>query len=199
MIDQEEEQALLKSCSKGNRGAYALLYTHYMSPLFRYLFLFTRSKEYSEEIVQDVFVKIWEKKEHLAKVQAFRPYVFKMAKNHLIDQMRKANSESRLMDQLRPSTEDSGAYSDSEAIYNQYYQIALEAKELLPPKRKRIFEMSAEDGLSLDEIAERLEISKTVVKKQLYTATDFIREYLRKHAEMTLDLVIFLSFLDVFQ
>lgn len=190
MIDPEEEKALLVSCSKGDRQAYTLLYTRYVSLLCRYLFLFTRSKEDSEEIVQDVFVKIWERKEKLVTVQSFRPYVFKMAKNQLLDLIRRKETETKMLDYLRPVTEESGEYSD--AIYNQYHQIAHEAKSLLPQKRKRIFEMKTEEGLSLDEIAESLSISKTVVKKQLYTATDFVREYLRKHAEMTTELVIFL-------
>ncbi|WP_166444400.1 RNA polymerase sigma factor [Dyadobacter bucti] len=194
MIDPEEEKALLVSCSKGDRQAYALLYTRYVSPLCRYLFLFTRSKEDSEEIVQDVFVKIWEKKENLVTVQSFRPYVFKTAKNQLLDLIRRRETETKMLDYLRPVTEESSEYSDTYAIYNQYHQIAHEAKNLLPQKRKRIFEMKTEEGLSLDEIAESLSISKTVVKKQLYAATDFVREYLRKHAEMTTELVIFFYF-----
>jgi RNA polymerase sigma-70 factor (family 1) len=193
MIDQDEERVLLIQCSKGDRQAYAILYTRYMSQICRYLFLFTRSKEYSEEIAQDVFVGIWEKKESLSRVLSFRAYAFKIAKNHLINQIRRRDTETKILKYLRPTTEDCGGYSDSEAIYNQYYQIAIAAKDQLPPKRKRIFEMSTEEGLSLDAIAEELSISKSVVKKQLYAATDFIREYLRKHAEMTLDLAIFLS------
>jgi RNA polymerase sigma-70 factor (family 1) len=193
MIDQDEERVLLIQCSKGDRQAYAILYTRYMSQICRYLFLFTRSKEYSEEIAQDVFVGIWEKKESLSRVLSFRAYAFKIAKNHLINQIRRRDTETKILNYLRPTTEDCGGYSDSEAIYNQYYQIAIAAKDQLPPKRKRIFEMSTEEGLSLDAIAEELSISKSVVKKQLYAATDFIREYLRKHAEMTLDLAIFLS------
>ena len=193
MIDPEEEKALLISSSKGDRRAYAFLYTFYMSPLCRYLFLFTRSKDDSEEIAQDVFVKIWEKKENLATVHSFRPYVFKTAKNLLLDKIRRKETETKVLDYLRPDTEESGEYSDSDAIYNQYHQIAQEAKNMLPQKRKRIFEMNTEEGMALDEIAERLSISKTVVKKQLYAATDFVREYLRKHAEMTTELVIFVS------
>jgi RNA polymerase sigma-70 factor (family 1) len=193
MIDQDEERVLLIQCSKGDRQAYAILYTRYMSQICRYLFLFTRSKEYSEEIAQDVFVGIWEKKESLSRVLSFRAYAFKIAKNQLINQIRRRDTETKILNYLRPTTEDCGGYSDSEAIYNQYYQIAIAAKDQLPPKRKRIFEMSTEEGLSLDAIAEELSISKSVVKKQLYAATDFIREYLRKHAEMTLDLAIFLS------
>ena len=193
MTEPAEEKALLARCANGDRQSYAILYQRYLTALCRYMFLFTRSKDDSEEIVQDVFVKIWERKENLVTVQLFQPYLFKIAKNLLLDRLRKKQSEFRLLNAIRPLSEESDDYSDTEVIYNQYYQIAQDAINLLPEKRKLIFEMRTEDGLSLDEIAQKLAISKTVVKKQLYTATDFIREYLRKHGEMTTELVIFLT------
>lgn len=193
MTESNEEKLLLARCSQGDRDSFAILYTRYLTPLCRYLYLFTRSKEESEEIVQDVFVRIWKEKANLATVQSFQPYLFKAAKNRLLDQLRRKESEMKIIDSIRPLTEESREYSDSELIYTQYHQIAENAKDRLSQKRKQIFEMSFEEDLSLDEIALRLAISKSVVKKQLYAATDFIREYLRKHAEITTELVIFLS------
>jgi len=63
----------------------------------------------------------------------------------------------------------------------------------LPPGRRKVLKMSIEDGLSLDEIATKLEITRSGVKKQLYAATSFVRQYLQEHGEITLALVIFLS------
>lgn len=193
MIEPEEERAILIRASHGDRNSYALLYTRYLSELCRYVYLFTRSKEESEEVVQDVFVRIWEKKENLATVQSFQAYLFRSAKNLLVDQFRRKETESRIIEVIRPASEESKDHTDSEVICNQYNEIAARAKDILSPKRKQIFEMSFEEGLSLDEISVRLAISKTVVKKQLYSATDFIRCYLRKHGEITSELVIFIT------
>jgi len=187
-----DERGLMDRCANGDRQAYAQLYTGYLSPLIKYIFLFTRSRELSEEIVQDVFVKIWEKKEQLLTVQSFQPYIFKSAKNLLLDYMRREQSQSRFLTLSGPFSEACDEQADDELIYGQYYQLALDAINLLPEKRKQVFELKTREELSLDEIADRLGISKSVVKKQLYAATGFVKDYLRRHGEITADIAIFM-------
>lgn len=199
MTELTEERELLERCAGGDREAFASLYTCYLSSLIRYMFLFTRSKELSEEIVQDVFVKIWERKEALLYVQSFQPYIFKTAKNLLMDHLRREQTESRFRNLSGPFSEESAEQTDSELIYGQYFQLAQDAISQLPEKRKQIFELKTKEELSLDEIAEKLSISKSVVKKQLYAATSFVKDYLRKHGEMTTDMLIFMYFLSGIQ
>lgn len=97
-----------------------------------------------------------------------------------------------------PPTETSSEHPDTKIIYEQYYQIAQEAIRLLPRKRKLVVELRACDELSLDEIAETLSISKTVVKKQLYAGLAFVREYFRKNAELTSASMLILVFSNLF-
>jgi RNA polymerase sigma-70 factor (ECF subfamily) len=86
---------------------------------------------------------------------------------------------------------------ESEILFRQYYRIAQEAMDKLPPGRRKVLKMSIDDGLSLDEIAAELNISRAGVKKQLYAATAFVRQYLQEHGEMTVFLFLFLSLLEV--
>jgi RNA polymerase sigma-70 factor (family 1) len=192
MTGLTDERELMDRCAGGEREAYARLYTGYLSALVKYIFLFTKSRELSEEIVQDVFVRIWEKKELLLTVNSFQAYSFKIAKNQLLDHLRKEQSQSRFFTMTGPFEEACEEQTDDNLIYGQYYQIAQDAINMLPEKRKQVFELKTREELSLDEIAERLAISKSVVKKQLYAATGFVKAYLRKHAEMTTDVVIFM-------
>ncbi|WP_215240528.1 RNA polymerase sigma factor [Dyadobacter helix] len=192
MTELNEEREILDRCAGGDRTAYSTLYKIYLSDLMRYVFLFTRSKELSEEIVQDVFVKIWEKKENLLTVHAFQPYIYKSAKNLLMDHLRREQALTRFHSLAGPFSEESEEQTDGNLIYGQYYQLAQDAINLLPEKRRQIFELRTANDLSLDEIAEKLAISKSVVKKQLYAATGFVKEYLRKHGEMMADMVIFI-------
>ncbi|WP_254562233.1 RNA polymerase sigma factor [Dyadobacter diqingensis] len=195
MTGLTDERDLMDRCAGGDREAYANLYTAYLSALMKYMFLFTKSRELSEEIVQDVFVKIWEKKEGLLTVHSFQAYIFKTAKNQLLDHMRKEQSQSRFFTLSGPFEEACEEQADDNLIYGQYYQLAQDAINLLPEKRREVFELKTREELSLDEIAERLAISKSVVKKQLYAATGFVKDYLRKHGEITADVVIFMYFL----
>jgi RNA polymerase sigma factor (sigma-70 family) len=85
---------------------------------------------------------------------------------------------------------------ENQLLFKQYYRIAQEAIEKLPPGRRKVLKMSIDDGLGLDEIAVRLNISRAGVKKQLYAATAFVRQYLQEHGEMTALLFVFLSLFD---
>lgn len=198
MTELMDEREMLDRCAAGERQPYACLYNLYLEELYRYVYLFTKSRELSEEIVQDVFVKVWEKKEGLAMVGMFKAYVFKMARNQVMDHYRRQQAEFRFQTLSAPFTEESNDQTDSDLIYGQYYQIAQEAINRLPEKRKEIFELKTTTELSLDEIATKLNISKSVVKKQLYAATDFVKRYLRQHGEVITDMVIILfSFFNI--
>lgn len=187
-----DEREMLDRCAAGERQAYARLYNLYLEEIYRYVYLFTKSRELSEEITQDVFVKVWEKKEGLASVGMFKGYVFKMARNLVMDHYRRQQAEHRFQTLSSPFTEESDEQTDAELIYGQYYEIAQEAIKQLPEKRKEIFELKTTTELSLDEIAAKLNISKSVVKKQLYAATGFVKQYLRQHGEVIADMVIVL-------
>jgi len=82
---------------------------------------------------------------------------------------------------------------ENELLFKQYYGMALAAMEKLPPGRRKVLKMSIDEGLTLDEIAAQLGITRSGVKKQLYAATAFVRQYLQEHGEIGLVLVIFLS------
>ena len=79
-----DENALLLQASTGDRQAFTKLYKAYLNNCYNYIFLFTKSQEETEEILQEVFVKIWESREKLAKVQSFKNYLLKSAKNKLL-------------------------------------------------------------------------------------------------------------------
>jgi RNA polymerase sigma-70 factor (ECF subfamily) len=93
--------------------------------------------------------------------------------------------------------EQAGDDLENELLFRQYYKIAQEAVEKLPPGRRKVLKMSIDDGKSLDEIAEELNISRAGVKKQLYAATAFVRQYLQEHGEMTVLLFVFLSLFEL--
>jgi len=90
---------------------------------------------------------------------------------------------------MAPDTEDSGVRLDDELCYEEYQSVAGLALDRLTEKRRYIFELRTKEGLSLDEIADKLKISKSVVKKQYYAASSSIMEYLRNRGEMTISIV----------
>jgi RNA polymerase sigma-70 factor (ECF subfamily) len=178
---QYDEKELLMQVAAGDRKAFTDLYSVYVSNVYQFVFLFTRSKDNAEEIIQDVFVSIWEKKEKLAEVTSFKSYLFKAAKNKLIDEVRHLQIRHRVLAEIKRNKAESYDATNNEVDYKEYYKAVQEAIQKLPPKRKMIFQLSTEQGLSHDEIAEQLRVSKSFVKNQLYKALDFVRQYLSKH------------------
>jgi len=183
------EKELLRKSARGDREAFSVLYTTHLAGLTRYLYLFNPVPGDNEEIIQDVFLKIWEKKDFLNQVDSFKAYLFTISRNLLLDRLRRVRVERRVMQLVAPESEDSGLRLDDELCYEDYQHVAGKALDRLTEKRRYIFELRTRDGLSLDEIAEKLNISKSVVKKQFYAASASIKEYLRTRGEMTISLL----------
>jgi len=196
MTDNLDETELIKRITNGDRSAFTIIYSRYLNSLYRYVYLFTKSKDVSDEIIQNLFIKIWERRQTLVDVNSFKAYVYRSAKNMLLDEIKRSQVQTKVFLAIKPDTEIDRDESDANIIYNQYLQIAQDAINLLPEKRKQIVELRIKDDLTLDEIAAQLFISKNVVKKQLYTGMQFIRKYLQKYGEMTNVWIAFILFLD---
>ncbi|MFD1631122.1 RNA polymerase sigma factor [Pseudopedobacter beijingensis] len=184
IVHHINEEDLLLAVSQGSYKMYSILYNLYLDEVYRYVFLCTKSEEKTEDIVQNTFLKIWEKRSTLVNVRSFRSYVYKVSKNLLIDELRRNQTEAKILSLLKLDSEESFERSDSKIIYGQYYQIIQEAINLLPEKRKQIVIMRLMDDMSLDEIATHLSISKSVVKKQFYAGIDLIKRHLRFNGEL---------------
>jgi RNA polymerase sigma-70 factor (ECF subfamily) len=186
------EKELLMQVAHGDREAFRVMYTACYPHVQRYISLFENSGRVLDELTQDVFVRIWEKRERLTEVESFKGYLFMVTRNIVFNYIRalKVRQKVRELDESAVATDND---LENELLFKQYYRMAIEAMEKLPPGRRKVLKMSIDEGLTLDEIAARLSISRSGVKKQLYAATAFVRQYLQEHGEITLALVIFLS------
>lgn len=186
------ERELLQQVSHGDREAFKILYTACYPSVQRYISLFETSGQVLDELTQDVFVRIWEKRARLMEVESFKGYLFMVTRNVVFNFIRAI----RVRRKVKELDETVGVNDDdleNELLFKQYYAMAIEAVEKLPPGRRKVLKMSIYEGLTLDEIAGRLGITRSGVKKQLYAATAFVRQYLQEHGEIGLALVVFLS------
>ena len=186
------EKQLLTQVSQGDRQAFQIFYKACYPLVQRYILLFEPSPQILDELTQDVFVRIWEKRDRLETVESFKGYLFLVTRNVVFNFIR-ALKVRRRVKELDVSSSPPANDLENELLFKQYYEIALQAMNKLPPGRLKVLKMSIDDGLSLDEIATELKISRSGVKKQLYAATAYVRQYLQEHGEITLALIIFLS------
>ena len=186
------ERELLRQISHGDRAIFKTLYTTYFGDVQHYISLFEPPGNSLDELTQDVFIRIWEKRSYLERVDSFKGYLFVVTRNVVFNYLRGLKVQQK----VKELSEVEGAgrnETEDQLLFKQYYRIALEAMEKLPPGRRKVLKMSIDDGLTLDEIAVELQISRAGVKKQLYAATSFVRQYLQEHGELTALLFIFLT------
>jgi len=186
---EDDDEKLLLLISRGDRVAFSYLYNRYGNNLLRFVSGICFSKEISEEIVQDLFLNIWLNRENITQVRAIKPYLYRSAKNMVLNHLRSVNKAAKVIKEISASYPQEAERMEDKIVYNEAYVLAQSAIELLPSKRKLIFKMRHDDNLSLDEISTRLSISKSVVKKQLYSGINFVRTYLSKHGDIITFLV----------
>jgi len=191
-INGENEQQLLQWVANGDRLAFEQLYEQYEGALEKYVFFITRSKEVTEEIIQDIFISVWKKREKLPTLTNFRGYLYQIARNRVITYLRSLKARYKIVE-LDHAEPGSLQTADHRILYDQYFKMVLEAIERLPERKRQVFNLSLEEDLTLDEMAQRLDLSKSTVKQHLYSATASIREYLHKHGDITSTLLIFIS------
>lgn len=187
------ENLLLQQLAGAEKEAYqafTILYRHYYGVLYSYIHPFTGlSVSDTKEVIQEVFVKFWLKRDTLAGIRDLKPYLFRMARNSTVDlyrrRRRKQARELLLTDNSNNSTNDVEAAS----LLKEYHHLAQQAIAQLPERRKRIFLLRTAGDQSLDDISRQLGISRDVVKKQLYLAVDFVRKQVGRH----IDLIFFLA------
>jgi RNA polymerase sigma-70 factor (family 1) len=191
-----DEQLLLQKTANGSREAYTTLYKHYYPGLYRFVSFIIDSHEDSEEIIQDIFLKIWIKRETLIGIRSFENYLFRMAKNRIFDRTRQSKTRLALIRQISAQIQENEDSTYNGLLFQEYHAIAKEAINLLSPRKKQIFLMNAQQEMTAREIADTLGITRTTVKKQLYEAIHFIKDYLRRNAEWLL--LIFSFFISSF-
>jgi RNA polymerase sigma-70 factor (ECF subfamily) len=174
MSDLSEKNELIR-VSEGDEMAYNRLYYKYHQQLGKHVFQITNSMDLAEEIVQDVFLKIWLNREVLAGVQNFKAYLFVISKNHTLNCLRKISVERQRFNNIEDTY--TSILVDSSSDSNDYYTILDEAINRLPPQQQKVYLLSRHERLRYAEVANRMNISRESVKKYLQIATFSITNY----------------------
>lgn len=184
------EKELLMNASQGDEAAFTQLYYAYHHKLETYVYRLTTSQETAKEIVQDVFVKIWTRRELLAKVDRFGSYIYVLSRNYTLNCLRQlAKERIRSRDYAISFSEEQQSNAEM-GPDPDYYTLIDQAVEELPPQQQKVYLLSRRSGMKQEEIACHMSISRETVKKYLKLATRSIGNYLRAHREPLLILLL---------
>jgi RNA polymerase sigma-70 factor (ECF subfamily) len=171
---------LFTRISQGDEAAFTEVFYHYTQRIYHYILGRTKSQLIAEEIVQEVFIKIWTNREKLTEVINPESYIFSMAANKLFDWYRKMSYDQKIKDHIWQTIGDASNITFETLDLHNSQELVNKAIEKLSPQQKKIYLLSRQQGLSHSEIARELDLSEKTVNNHLSEALRLIREYIQK-------------------
>ncbi|MBO9729648.1 MAG: RNA polymerase sigma-70 factor [Chitinophaga sp.] len=176
--------SLLKKVAEGDEAAFRVLFDQYWDTVYGVAVALTKSAAMADEMAQDVFIKLWLKREKLAGVENFEGYLFMVARNHIFNAFRKKIKTVAFVDHLLADAADTMPATDTpdkHLLCNELEKQVALAVEHLSQQQRAIYSLSRHHGLSQEEIANTLHISRHTVKSHMNKALHVIRDYLRHY------------------
>lgn len=168
MKDRSDEE-LLTLLRQNEQKALEELFRRYYYPLCEFAFHFVRSFDLTEEVVSDVFIKIWRSR-HQTEITRLKSYLYAATRNQALNLLRKEGRERDSLDDLGEELLPLSRYPDQELLYKEFETRIDALINTLPPRRKLIFRLNRIEGFTYKEIAEMLSISVHTVQNQMVEA-----------------------------
>ena len=171
-----------QSLAKGDASAFGTIFEFYKKRVFSVAFKMLKSETDAEEIVQDVFLSIWLAKGRLADIHDPEAYLFTITYNTIYTHLKKVSSNQKLLNALLSHLTEIQNTTEETIAANETQKLIHDAILLLPPQQRMVYELSKQEGLSYDEIAERMHIARNTVRNHLAEAMKAVRAFLKKTA-----------------
>lgn len=177
-----DERKILNLIAQGNELAFTQVFDRFRGKIHTVALRMLKSSTLAEEVVQEVFLKIWMRREKLTEVQNFEGYLFMIARNFIFDYFKKVANEAEAS-KLFMLYAQAANNTDHKAIENEYMKLLQTIIDQLTPQQKQVYRMAREQFMSHEEIAQALNISRLTVKTHMAQALKFIRTSLQKNIE----------------
>lgn len=178
---------LCQLAAKGDELAFGVIYERHWRKLYRFLYRMTKSKEIAEELLSDVFLKLWIGRELIAEINNMDAFLYMMAKRKSLDFLRLASRDNALQSVISLeliAENTAGEELPDQVILTKEYKKILEAAiSQLSSQRRKVFTLSRQQGMSHKEIALELNLSPKTVKRTISDALSSIRSYLKEHPD----------------
>lgn len=182
--EKYEEFTLLAMLAQDSEYAFQLLFDRYRNRIYSVAISYVKSPILAEEIVQDVFLKVWFQRKEIRMLRSFEAWLFTVSKNYILNYVQKLASEWKARENWVMQIERSEDTTDARIRTQQFRQLLQEAVGQLPEQQRRVYRLAKEEYLSYEEIALQLKISPLTVKTHMSRALDAIRSFLRRQGAL---------------
>lgn len=183
------EQTCLSRIAKGDKEAFSALVNCYKDHIYTIAIRLTRSRSLAEDVVQEIFLKVWVRRETLLEINHFPAYLNSMVQNKVFTLLRQIAVERERLKKI----DSNGSYDNDTILQKEYEAVLFNAVRQLPPRQQEVYELIKGKGLKREEAAQVLNISAETVKYHLAQAVRSVRDYCIQHAGLTSILMIILD------
>jgi RNA polymerase sigma-70 factor (ECF subfamily) len=173
------DSKLVVKLRAGDVSAFDCLYWRYYQVVYRNILKLTKDPLVAEDILQEVFIRLWEKRQNINFEQPVVNWIFVISFNLSIDYTRKKLREQELHRKLLAVSD---AVPLNPSVYEEYYQLLKRAIDQLSPQKQKVVKLCKLEGKTYEEAAAELQISRHTVKEYLSSAMVNLSEYVRQHS-----------------
>ncbi len=183
-MSAQSDFELAQKIKSGCRVAFRQFYDQHHVQLYYVAKQYLKRPSLAEDAVQEVFIRFWNFRSNIAPKKSIKSLIFTMMRNHLINELRK-NKQDLITYSLVNEQELSGKNStENDLVYSEYTATVNRGMDKLSPRKREIFKLKTQKGLTNSEIADLLNIDIKTVKTHFYNSSKFIRSYLKKHTDI---------------
>lgn len=185
------ERLLINQLSKGDELAFGKIYDHYQDRVHLFVLKFVKSPHLSEDITQEIFIKIWEDRMDLTEKKSFQAWLFVVARNHTLNFLKKASRESVGVGEIVRNYPFQHNPIEEQMLEKEYLEKLQQVLDSLPERTREVFRLCREEDKSYDEVTEILGISRNAVKKHMVRSNKVFKESLKDRLKFALSFFTF--------
>ena len=189
-LSEKQDKELVELLMGDSQEAFGELYARYRKQLIYLCKQCLKTESDAEDVVHDIFLKLWETRHLLVTVSSFSGFVKAMAQNYATDKLRHVDVHSRFARNMLMNVKDSTNETENLILDNNYRELVDELIEKLPPRQKEVFRLSRIEGLTYKKISELLHISVNTVQEHASLALEKMEKNLSQHTDIYFKTVI---------
>lgn len=182
--EMADEKLILAKIANGDQLAFANLFHLYRNKVYGYALKILQSESSAQEIVQEVFIKLWLKRDQLSTIENFGGFLRVIVRNDTLNALKKIAVEHKNYSLVHLNKTEVDTGTENSIQYRETKKLLDDAIEKLPPQQKLVYKLCHVDGIKQKEVATQLNISPLTVKVHLREAVKSIRLYLDAHNEI---------------
>jgi RNA polymerase sigma factor (sigma-70 family) len=172
----------MQQIANGDEGAFTELYHTYSHKMYEVALMYgNNDAERAQEWVQQIFVRVWDKREKLPEVQSMEDWLFILARNLIFENLKKEAWETGKIKEMRADHFAPVNDTDHPLLQKEYSVILQKAIDQLPPQQRKVYVLAKQEGLAHEDIAQQLSLSKLTIKTHVKLGSASVRKFVAKH------------------